>query len=393
MPTRRQFICAAAAVAVATRAPRLLAAKYDLLVKGGRVIDASQKLNGVMDVAIAAGRIAAVQPDIPSSDAADVIDARGKIVTAGLIDLHAHLDSPDMPPAHCLSTGVTSIVDGGSRGADNVAELVGVARSAPNRMRILLNLSRTGLVGGAGELLDFAKADADAARRGIASHADVIVGMKARLSANAAGEHDLEAIRLAHSIIVPLGLPLMVHIGQTRSPLPAILELLRPGDIVTHVYAPPPNSIFDEGGRVLPQVRAARDRGVLFDVGNGRTAHITWEMAERALEQDFLPDTISSDLTAPGRTDRVFDFPTVLSKFLMLGLSLEQVIARATVNAAKAMTPFTELGTLRVGAPADVAVFTLERGAFEFVDNVNAKRTGPEKLVPFAVVAAGKRVA
>jgi dihydroorotase len=378
---------------VAARRWSLSAAKYDLLVKGGRVIDTSQKLDGVMDVAIAAGRIAAVQAGIPLPDAAEVIDARGKIVTAGLVDIHAHLDSPDMPPAHCLSTGVTSIVDGGSRGADNVADLVSVARNAPNRTRILLNLSRTGLAGGGGELLDFATADADLARRAIAANADVITGMKARLSANAAGEHDLDAIRRAHEVIVPLGLPLMVHIGQTRSPLAAILGLLRPGDIVTHVYAPPPNSIFDEGGRVLPQVRAARDRGVLFDVGNGRTAHITWEMAERALAQDFLPDTISSDLTAPGRTDRVFDFPTVLSKFLMLGLSLEQVLASATVNAAKALAPFKELGTLHVGAPADVAVFTLERGEFEFVDNLNAKRTGREKLVPFAVVAAGKRVA
>ena len=345
-----------------------------------------------MDVAIVAGRIAALQTEIPEVDAAEVIEARGRIVTAGLVDIHAHLDSPDMPPAHCLSTGVTSIVDGGSRGADNVAELVSVARSAPNRMRILLNVSRTGLVGGGGELLDFAKADADAARGAIAAHADVIVGMKARLSANAAGEHDLEAIRRAHTVIVPLGLPLMVHIGQTRSPLPAILDLLRPGDIVTHVYAPPPNSILDGNGRVLPQVRAARDRGVLFDVGNGRTAHITWEMAERALDQDFLPDTISSDLTAPGRTDRVFDFPTVLSKFLMLGLSLEQVIARATVTAAKAMAPFKELGTLRIGAPADVAVFTLESGEFEFVDNLNIKRTGRERIVPVAVISNGKRV-
>ena len=393
MPTRRQFIHAAAATAIWSGAPRLMAAKYDLLIKGGRVLDSSQGIDRVMDVAIAAGRIAVLQPEIPHADAADVIEARGRIVTAGLVDIHTHLDSSDMPPAHCLSTGVTSLVDGGSRGADNVGDLVRIARSAPNRMRILLNLSRTGLVGGGGELLDFTRADVEAARRAIEARADVIIGIKARLSANAAGEHDLEAIRRAHEVTVPLGLPLMVHIGQTRSPLPAILDLLRPGDIVTHVYAPPPNSIFDEGWRVLPQVRAARERGILFDVGNGRTAHITWETAERALEQGFLPDTISSDLTAPGRTDRVFDFPTVLSKFLMLGLSLDQVIARATVNAAMAIAPFKELGTLRVGAPADVAIFTLERGAFEFVDNVNAKRTGPEKLVPFGVVAAGRRVA
>ncbi len=140
---------------------------------------------------------------------------------------------------------------------------------------------------------------------------------------------------------------------------------------------------------MLPEVRAARQRGILFDVGNGRTAHITWDVADRALQQDFLPDTISSDLTAPGRTDRVFDFPTVLSKFLLLGLSLDQVVARATVNAARAMPPFRDLGTLAVGAPADVAVFELRAGTFEFVDNERAPRSGRQMLVPHAVMLAG----
>jgi dihydroorotase len=184
----------------------------------------------------------------------------------------------------------------------------------------------------------------------------------------------------------------MVHIGQTASPLPAILALLRPGDIVTHVYAPPPNSIFDEHGRLLPALGEARARGVLFDIGNGRSGHITWDMAERAIEQGFLPDTISSDLTGPGRTDRVFDLPTVLSKFLMLGLSLPQVIERATINAARAVPAFDGLGTLVPGVSADIAVFELRRGEFEFVDNLKEVRVGREKLVPDAVFASGARV-
>lgn len=191
---------------------------------------------------------------------------------------------------------------------------------------------------------------------------------------------------------VPLELPLMVHIGQTVSPVPALLARLRPGDIVTHVYAPPPNTIFNESGRIFPEVLEARTRGILFDIGNGRGGHITWEMADRALQQGFLPDTISSDLTAPGRTDRVFDFPTVLSKFLLLGLSLDQVIARATINAARAIAPFRDLGTLAVGKPADVSVFDLQTGEFEFVDNERTKRIGRQKLVPSAVIVAGKRV-
>jgi dihydroorotase len=391
-PTRREFVRAASAAAMAlSQTPRLFAAPFDLLIKGGRVLDASQKLDRVMDIAIAAGRIARLDPEIAASEATDTIDGRGKIVTAGLVDIHAHL-SREMLPEHCLSTGVTSIVDAGSSGADNADEIVAIAKSAPNRMRVLLNLSRSGL-GGPGELLDFSKADAAAARRAIEAHRDVIVGIKARLSRNAAGEHDLDAIRRAHEVTVPLDLPLMVHVGQTVSSMPAIVALLRPGDIVTHVYSPPPNAILDDAGKVMPEIREARRRGIIFDIGNGRNGHITWDIAERAIQQDFLPDTISSDLTAPGRTDRVFDFPTVLSKFLLLGMSINQVMASATVNAAQAMPPFRSLGTLRVGAPADVAVFEIRQGQFEFVDNVNAKRVGRQKLFPSAVIAGGKRVA
>ncbi len=393
MLTRREFIRAALAAGVAgTRSP-MPQPKYDLLIKGGRVVDPQRRIDRVLDVAIRQGYIADVQADIPAADAGDVIDASGKLVTPGLIDIHVHASDPNMPPSHCLSTGVTSMVDGGSRGADNVEELVKIAEVAPNRMRILLNLARGGLGGGGqGELINFENADTAAARRAIEAHRNVIIGIKARLSRNVAGERDLDAIRRAHEVTVPLNLPLMVHIGQSVSPMPAILALLRPGDIVTHMYAPPPNGILDANGRVLSEVREARRRGIIFDIGNGRTAHITWDVAERAIQQGFLPDTISSDLTAPGRTDRVFDFPTVLSKFLLLGLSLNQVVASATVYAASAIPVFKDLGTLRPGAPADVAVFDLMQGDFEFVDNANTKRTGHQKLVPHAVIAGGKRV-
>jgi dihydroorotase len=183
----------------------------------------------------------------------------------------------------------------------------------------------------------------------------------------------------------------MLHVGDSVSPLPAIVALLKRGDIVTHVYASPPHGILDDRGVVLPEIREARRRGVLFDIGYGRLGHITWAVAQRALEQDFLPDTISTDLTAAGLTDRVFDFPTVLSNFLVLGLTLEQVIARATINAVRAIKSFNQLGTLKVGVPADVTVLELREGEFEFVDNDNAKRTGRQKLVPYAVVVGGKR--
>jgi dihydroorotase len=387
--TRREFLHTTA-LAAAAAVPHAHAPKYDVVIKGGRVIDPSQRLDRVLDVAISDGRLAALQPNIAASDGREVIDARGKIVTAGLIDIHAHIDR-EMLPAHCLSTGVTSLVDAGSRGADNVDELVAIAKTAPNRVRILLNLGRTGL-GGPGELLDFANADSGAARKAIEAHRDVVIGIKARLSRSVVGEHDLDAIDRAHEVTVPLKLPLMVHVGQSASPMAAIVGRLRRGDIVTHLYSPPPNSILDDDGRLFPAVIEARRRGVVFDVGNGRNGHITWEVAERAMQQGFLPDTISSDLTAPGRTDRVFDFPTVLSKFLLLGMSLDRVIGCATVNAASAIVPFAGLGTLKVGAAADVALFELRTGDFEFVDNANAKRVGHQKLFPFSVLVGGMRV-
>ena len=206
------------------------------------------------------------------------------------------------------------------------------------------------------------------------------------------GANDLEALRRAQAIVEPSRLRVMVHVGDTVSPMPAILALLKPGDIVTHVYSPPPHGIFDDNGQVLPDVLAARRRGIRFDIGNGRVGHITWDVAEQALRQKFLPDTISSDWTDAARTDQVFDFPNVLSKFLMLGMPLDQVIERATINAAHAFPVFGDLGTLRVGAPADVAVLELRKGEFEFVDNANTPRKGTSKLFAHASVVAGKLV-
>ena len=367
------------------RAPR-----YDIVVKGGRVIDPDQGIDRVLDVAVRSGKISDLGPNIAASDAGEVVDARGLLVFPGLVDIHTHVAESDMGPAFCLTTCVTSLVDAGSRGAGNVTDLVTLAKASPNRVRILLNLSRKGL--GQAELLDFETADVAAARRAILANPDIIVGIKARLSRGVAGEHDLDAIRRAREVTAPLKLPLMVHVGQSVSPMPAIVGLLGRGDIVTHMYAPPPNGILDADGRVLPEVLDARKRGIIFDIGNGRSGHIAWDVAERAMAQGFLPDTISSDLTGPGRTDRAFDLPTVLSKFLMLGMPLQSVVACATVNAAGTMAVFKGLGTLRVGRPADIAVYELKSGDFEFVDSANAKRKGSQKLFPRHVIAGGAQL-
>jgi len=285
---------------------------------------------------------------------------------------------------------VTSLLDAGSQGVDRIDEVIDAAKGAPNRVRILLNIARTGILPD-GELMDISRVDVPAAQKVIAAHRDLIIGVKARLSRTVAGKNDLEALRRAQAITGPLKLPVMIHMGDTVSPLPDILALLKPGDIVTHMYAPPPHGIFDDSGRVLPAVLAARKRGVWFDIGNGRVAHITWAEAERGLKQKFMPDTISSDWTDAGRTDQVFDFPNVLSKFLLLGMPVDQVIAMGTTNAARVVPAFKDVGTLRVGAPADVAVLELRQGDFEFVDNDNTKRMGKQKLFVTAAIFSGKK--
>ena len=185
----------------------------------------------------------------------------------------------------------------------------------------------------------------------------------------------------------------MIHMGQTMSPLPKLLGLLKPGDVVTHMFAPPPNSIIDDNGRILSEVTAARRRGVRFDLGNGRTGHLRWDIAEAVLKAGFLPDTFSTDWTPEGRAAGVIDFPNVMSKFLMLGMTLAQVIACATINASRCFPVFHDKGSLKVGAPADVAILELREGSFDFVDNYGNNRTGRQRLFPSATVLAGKRVA
>ena len=389
MMTRRNFFLATAAgAAVLSGSTNLFAATYDLIIKGGHVIDPSLRINEVRDVAISGGRIAAVEANL-AGDATETIDARGKYVTPGLIDIHTHAGRGGAPLA--LSDGVTAWVDAGSFGADGVDQAVANAASSPNMGRFLINIARTGTASG-GELHDLSHADVGLTRGAIRRHRDFIIGVKARLSNNVAGANDLEALRRAQAAAEPFGLPVMIHVGQNYSPMRNILSLLKRGDIVTHMYAPPPNSILDDQGRLFPDVTAARRRGVIFDFGNGGGGHFNWDMVERATRQGFWPDTLSTDWNAMSRSNPgVIDFPNVMSKFLMFGMPLDQVIACATVNAARAFAAFNDRGTLNVGAPADVAVLELRNGTFEFIDNYNNKRSGTQRLFPVATVLGGKR--
>ena len=393
MMNRRQFAWAAAAgPAVFARVLDVLAApaRYDLIVKGGRVLDPSLRLDAIRDVAIADGRIATVGADI-AEDASETIDARGKVVVPGLIDVHCHAARVKDGPTLCLADGVTGFVDAGSQGADRIHETIAVARSAPQPCRVLINIGRAGILPD-GDTMDISRADVGAARDAIAKNRDVIAGVKARLSRDVAGANDYEVLRRAQDVASSFNLPVMIHMGQTVSPLPRLMDLLKPGDIVTHMFAPPPNSIVDETGRILPEVLAARRRGVWFDLGNGRTGHLRWDIVERVMQAGFWPDTFSTDWTPEGRTAQVIDFPNVMSKFLMLGMPLDQVIARATVNPARTFPVFRGRGTLKVGAPADVAVLELRQGLFEFVDNYGNRRTGRQRLFPSGTILGGKRV-
>jgi dihydroorotase len=341
-------------------------------------------------VAIADGRIAAIEANV-AADAADTLDARGKIVVPGLLDIHTHAARVKEGPALCLADGVTGFVDAGSQGADRINETIAVAKSAPQPGRVLMNIGRAGVLP-EGDTMDINRADVGAARDAIAKNRDAIVGVKARLSRDVAGANDYEVLRRAQEVVTSFNLPVMIHMGQTVSPLPRLLALLKAGDIVTHMFAPPPNSIIDENGRILPEVLAARRRGVWFDLGNGRTGHLRWDIVERVMQAGFWPDTFSTDWTPEGRTAQVIDFPNVMSKFLDFGMPLDQVIARATVNASRVFEVFRDRGTLNVGAPADVAVLELRQGSFEFVDNYGNKRTGRQRLFPSGTVLGGKHV-
>jgi dihydroorotase len=386
MISRREFLTVTAGVALAGADDRA-----DLVIKGARVIDPALNVDRIADVSIRSGRIAAVRPNIVAG-AAEVIDASGKLVVPGLIDIHTHAVREKDDARLCLADGVTSLVDAGSRGSDGIDEAVEVAKAAPNRMRLLVNISRTGNDQQNGELNDLSKVDTDATRRAIERHRDYVVGIKVRVSNFVAGRNDLQALKLAQSVAGPLGIPIMVHMGQSESPLPDLLAVLKRGDIVTHIYSPPPHGIFDDAGRLLPAVADARKRGVWFDVGNGLNKHITWEIAERAMKAGIVPDTISTDWVPMGQTDQIFNLGNVLSKFLLLGMPLERVIACATSHAVKAMPAFKGLGTLGIGAPADVTVMELQHGSFEFVDNDHGRRTGAQKLVTTATVFGGKRM-
>jgi dihydroorotase len=393
MLNRREFLSVAASSAVMARAAGVFAAqaaRYDLIVRGGRVIDPSVRLDAIRDVAVSGGRIAAVEASI-AADTGEVIDARGKLVVPGLIDIHTHVARTAEGPGLALQDGVTGWIDAGSQGADRIAEIVAGARTAPQPGRVLVNIGRAGILPD-GDTMDLARADAGAARDAVAKDREWIVGVKVRVSRNVAGENDYEVLRRAQDVASGFGLPVMVHIGQSHSPLARLVDLLKAGDIVTHMFAPPPNSIVDESGRILPEVLAARRRGVWFDIGNGQNGHMRWDTIGSIMKAGFWPDTFSTDWTANSRTTGVVDLPNCMSKLFGFGMTISEAIACATVNPSRIFRVFNDRGTLNVGAPADISLLELREGTFEFLDNYKNTITGRQRLFPSGTVLGGKRI-
>lgn len=373
---------------------------YDVVIEGGRVHDPSSGTDRKLDVGIAAGKVAALEPSLATAGADARIDATGKLVLPGLIDFHTHVywgGTPlgVNPDVLAPSSGVTTWVDAGSAGAGNVEGLVRhVVDRSPLTIRFFVHVSYIGLVPVGqmslrfGELFDHRLADARACLREVERYREHVVGIKARLGHGSTGPNSMDSLRVARSLGDATGLPVMIHVSDPPPLLGDVLDHLVAGDIVTHCFTPGMMGILDRHGKVLPAVWAARERGVLFDVAHG-AGSFAFEVAERALDQGFLPDIISSDLHAYNADGPVFDLPTTMAKFQAMGLSFDEVLERCTVAPARVLGDDRK-GSLRVGADGDVVVARRERFDLVLGDASGAIRRHGERLEIDRTIAGGE---
>jgi dihydroorotase len=366
-----------------------------LLLRGGQVMDPGAGLTGALDVRIRDGLITEVAAGLaPDGDV--VHDVTGRLVLPGLIDLHAHCfaGASDFGPRTddvARATGVTTWIDGGSAGAgtfEGMREWV-LSRSRV-RMFAFLNISAIGLAYlKIGELNHLAYADVDAAVGAARDHADLVLGIKVRNQLEVVGDAGLEPLRRAVRAADAIGGRVMLHCTNPPVPLAELLALLRPGDVVSHFLHGRGHGILDEKGKVSRDVRAARERGVVFDVAHGRM-HVNFPVVRAAFSEGFYPDTISSDLTSGGAAGCVKDLPTTMGKFLSLGMPLADVVRAVTAAPAKVIGRAGKLGTLAPGAVADVAVYELQEGSFDYEDAHGQHITGRHRFVPTLTLRAGE---
>jgi dihydroorotase len=374
--------------------------KYDLLLTGGEVVDPGAGLRGIMDVGIAGGRIAALAPSLPASEARRTISARGRLVTPGLVDLHAHVfvNAHDMgaeTDRFCRASGVTTLCDAGSAGSANFAGLRHVLdREVRTRVRAFVNLSAIGITAAArgGELSHFPYADPEGCARTISENPDLAIGVKLRYGPGLVWEYTNEPVKLARRTAdMAGGVPMMMHITDSPIPLPELLAPMKPGDIVTHCYHGRANGILGQDKLfVLKEVVEAQRHGIIFDCAHGRN-HFSFRLIEKALDQGFLPDTISTDLTLASATGGpVWDLPTTMSKLLHFGMPLDEVVRRATAVPARILGHEGMVGTLKPGANADVCVFELREGNFELRDSEGSTITARRRLLAHVTVKDGR---
>ena len=367
----------------------------DLLIKGGTVIDPGQRLHGSLDVAVKDGKILSVSRDIPEDRARNVISAKDKIVTPGFIDIHVHcfdgVGSGTNADHYCLGRGVTTVVDAGSVGYPMIgAFLRYVVNASVTRIFALLDIGGLGTVVGIKDVmknLDWVNPELTA--KAANGNRPSVVGIKVRLQESIEGRNDLECLRRAREAAEASRLPLMVHIDEPYSPLPDILKTMRKGDVFTHFLNGHPHGVLDANGKILPEVFEARQRGVIFDPAQG-SAHFSFDVAEKCLKQNFLPDTISTDLVSGSALGPVYDLPTQVSKFMALGMDLDKAIELVTVKPAGVFDYGSQLGMLRPGTDADIGIFEIQQGTFEFTDSDRQKRIGHQMLVNRAVVRRGQ---
>jgi dihydroorotase len=400
----------ASLAAISTRSPMARAAmgpndKFDLLVKGAEVLDPSQNLRAKRDIGIRYGLIEALENEIAPEKAQRVLPAAGKIVTPGLIDLHAHVfpygSAIGIPADELIPfQATTTLVSAGDAGANNIAAFRrAVVPQTRARLYAFVHIANIGLAGfPVPELYNIDYAQTEAAAKAVAENADFVVGIKVRMSENVIAKNGLEPLKRAIQAceMAATGGKVMCHIGGVETPelMSQILDTLRPGDVLTHSFSGAPNiagkfTNIVQDGKLLPAATAAKQRGVIFDVGHGGGS-FDYTVAEVAMAAGAGPDTISSDIHVfSGNSPGMPYLTWVMSKFLNLGLSLEQVVSMATTAPAKVINRTPKLGTLQLGAPADLSLIEVVEGPVEFVDTRNNKRQGKVHIKPAGVVLAG----
>ncbi|RKR85931.1 dihydroorotase [Micromonospora pisi] len=363
---------------------------WDLLLTGGDLLDPGTGRVGRYDVAVRDGRIAEVGASLPPGQAAEVVDVGGRLVTPGLIDLHTHVYGgatywgidPDPVAWH---SGVTTWVDAGSAGAYSFPAFAATTAGYRVRVPALLNISAVGLVAPVGESRELAHCDVELAVTTARAYPETIVGFKVRMDRHNVGDHGTEPLRRAVEAARACGLPVMVHIGAGPPSVAQLLPLLRPGDVITHcasgIAAGPTG--FD------PAAREAYRAGVRFDIGHG-SGGFAFDVLEAQLAAGMPPHTVSTDLHSRSLHGPAFDLPTTMAKMLAVGMDLPQVVAATTVGPARVLGLTGGIGTLAPGAPADIAVFTVDHRPFEVVDVHGQRRTSPLRLVNERTYRAGR---